>query len=507
MKITRSLAIVALTSLATSVNAQQFLGGYFYGQDAFRYSEVKSSGTARMQGIGGGYSALGADATNAFSNPAGLGFYNRSELSITPVFNSLNSTSNYIGTSTNLASNGANIGQLAFILSNNGIGTRKKRSTLGISYSKQVNFLSNYEYAGSNRGSSMMDFFAEKATRRGANSTTLDNEFDPNRGIADTPTAMYYQTFMIDPNAQGNAPYKKVESSLPVNQNGAISSKGSLNQWNFSYGVNYDDKTYLGFSVGLIRLNYEYLGKHEERFPSGRVFNGFNFEDDLTTRGSGINLTVGGIIKATDNIQLGASVTTPTWLTLTETYNSAITIDQKANTFTTDFKTVSTLPNDFPYKITTPLRANGGATFFLPNKLGFISADAEFVGYRGMNVSDSEDASWSSDQKKAITNTFNNVVNLKAGTELRFDNFRVRGGVKYMPDPYKLKANDLDRSQMVFSIGGGYRTSKFYVDAAGVFNKFVAGYTPYELSDASRYASAKINTTRTDFVVSVGTFF
>jgi hypothetical protein len=507
MKLTRSKLIILGLITSLSVNAQQFLGSYFYGQDAFRYSEVKNAGTSRMQGLGGGYASLGADATNAFSNPAGLGFYNRSELSITPVFNTLSSSSNYISSSSGKEFSGANIGQLAVVFSNNGIGTRKKRSSFGISYSKQVNFINDFTYSGQNKSSSMMDFFAEKATRRGANSTTLDNEFDTRTGQAETATAMYYQAFMIDPNAQGNAPYRKVEPNLPVNQTGNINTNGSTNQWNFSYGVNYDDKTYLGFSVGLIRLNYEYLGNHEERFVGGRVFNGFNFEDDLTTRGSGINLTVGGIIKASKSVQLGASITTPSWLNITETYNSSITIDQKSGTFTTDYKTVATLPNDFPYRITTPLRANGGATVFLPNKLGFVAFDAEYVGYRGMSVSDSEDARWSSDQKTSITNTFNNVVNLKAGTELRFDKFRARLGAKYMPDPFKLKADDLNRSQLILSAGAGYRAEKFYIDLALVNNKFTSAYTPYELSDKTRFASAKIDNRRTDFVISVGTFF
>jgi hypothetical protein len=507
MKLTRSKLILFALIASFSANAQQFLGSYFYGQDAFRYSEVKNVGTARMQGIGGGYAAVGGDATNAFSNPAGLGFYNRSELSITPVFNNLSSTSNYIGTSSSKDFSGVNIGQLAVVFSNNGIGTRKKRSSFGISYSKQVNFLNDFTYSGQNKSSSMMDFFAEKATRRGANSTTLDNEFDTRTGQAETAPAMYYQAFMIDANAQGNAPYKKVEPNLPVNQTGNTTASGSTNQWNFSYGVNYDDKTYLGFSVGLIRLNYEYLGNHREDFLGGRVFNGFNFEDDLTTRGGGVNLTLGGIIKASKSVQLGASITTPTWINITETYNSSITIDQKANTFTTDFKTVSTLPNDFPYRITTPLRANGGAMVFLPNKLGFIAIDAEYVGYRGMSVSDSEDARWSSDQKAGITNTFNSAVNFKGGAELRFGNIRARAGVKFMPDPYKLKADDLDRSQLILSAGAGYRTEKFYADLALVNNSYSTAYTPYELTDKARYASAKIDNRRTDFVISVGTFF
>ena len=88
MKITKIIITSALILGGINAQAQLSLGGHFYGEDALRYSQSKISGSARMQGMGGGYTALGADATNAYSNPAGLGFYNRSELSITPVFNS-----------------------------------------------------------------------------------------------------------------------------------------------------------------------------------------------------------------------------------------------------------------------------------------------------------------------------------------------------------------------------------------------------------------------------------
>lgn len=207
MKITRILIASALVLGGIGAKAQLSLGGHFYGEDALRYSQAKTSGSARMQALGGGYSALGGDATNAYTNPAGLGFYNRSELSITPIFNSLKTSSSYIGSTTQSSTSNANIGQLGLILSSGGSGSRKKRSSLAITYSKQVNLLSDFSYAGQNKKSSMMDYFAEKATRRGVDSGTLDGEFNTNTGSAATSTAMYYQAFMIDPVSGSGAPY------------------------------------------------------------------------------------------------------------------------------------------------------------------------------------------------------------------------------------------------------------------------------------------------------------
>lgn len=506
MKISRIILASAVLLGFNEAKAQLVLGGHFYGEEAFKFSEVKNTGSARMQALGGGYTALGADATNAFYNPAGLGFYNRSELSITPIISSLRNSTNYIDSKTNLNTSNANIGQLGLIMSSPGAGTRKRRSTLAITYSKQVNLFNDFSYSGQNKRSSMMDYFAEKANRRAVSSQVLDDEYNASSGNAETATSMYYQTFMIDPSPNGNAPYYKVEPTLPVNQSGSNTTSGSTSQWNFGYGVNFDDKTYVGFSVGFMRVNYEYIGNHTERFPSGKYFNGFEFNDDLITRGGGVNLSIGAIKRVAENITLGVNITTPTYMSLSETYNNSILIDNKS-TLTTTNKQVSVIPYDFQYNLTTPLRANGGGAFFFGDKKGFIALDAEYVGYKSMGVKDVQDANWSSDQKRAIRNEFNNVVNFKAGAEYRINNVRVRVGAKYMPNPYVQKSSTESGNQLLTSAGVGYRSSKFFIDLAGVFNSYSSSFTPYQLNNPNNYASASIASTRNNFVISVGTFF
>ncbi|MBA4849796.1 hypothetical protein [Emticicia sp. BO119] len=510
MKISRILITTSLLMGGIGAKAQLSLGGHFYGEDAFRFSETKISGSARMQGLGGGYVSLGADATNNYTNPAGLGFYNRSELSITPVLNSVNTSSVYAGSQFSRSTTSPNIGQLGLIFSNGGIGTRKKRSAFAITYSRQNSYLSDFRYSGTNQRSSMADFFAERATQRGADSGVLDDEYDPNSGTAATATAMYYQAYLIDPVSGGGAPYRKLETKLPVDQIGDISSTGSTSQWNLGYGINFDDKTYIGLGIGFVRLNYENVTTHNERFPTGVVFNGFEYGEDLYVRGSGVNFSLGTIFKATENISIGASLTTPSWISVSEIYNSHVIIDPKAGNGiipTSATTNIATDENVFSYSLTTPLKASGGATFFFPNKAGFITADAEYVGYSSMGIKDPEDNSWSSDQKRAIKSAYNDVVNIKVGAEYRIQNIRVRAGAKYMPDTYKQKVDKLNRAQTLFTGGFGYRSSKFFIDLAGVFNQFKGAYTPYQLSNPQNYGSANLTTKGTSFVVSIGTFF
>ena len=500
-KLSRWAFVTPIVALSFNSQAQLSVGGHFYGEDALRFSTETISGSARMQGMGGNYSSLGADASNNAGNPAGLGFYNRSELSISPVFSGFNNQTNYIGTGSNQSGSNAKIGQFGLVFNSSGVGTRKKRSSFAITYSLQNNYNNVFSYQGTNNRSSMIDYFAEKANARGANSTTLDNEFNPANGYSDTQTSMYYESYLIDVDKSGSV-YSVGEPSLPVNQSGTVTTSGRKSQLTMGYGVNFDDKSYLGFSVGFPRVNYETINDHNETFTKGVNFNGFNYNDDLVVRGTGINLSVGGIIKVTDELQLGATITTPTALSMTETYYSGISINPKS--FKTDFKTINTLPSDYSYKITTPMKASGGFTYFLPKKIGFITADAQYVGYRNMGVKDPDDSQWSNAQKQAIQNTYRDVINFKVGGEIRINQARLRVGMNYLADPVRNGKN----SQLIPTLGAGYRTAKFFFDISGVFiNSATSAYTPYQLNNVADYASASIKAKQNSIMFSVGTFF
>ena len=65
-----------------------------FGQDASDFvgtaldlSRTTPGGSARMLGLGEAQTSLGGDISSASSNPAGLGFFNKSEFSFTPQFN------------------------------------------------------------------------------------------------------------------------------------------------------------------------------------------------------------------------------------------------------------------------------------------------------------------------------------------------------------------------------------------------------------------------------------
>src|SRR5690606_21811866 len=82
MKAKITLLISAWVCFAcVKASAQMVPGAYDYHELALLFSQYNYKGTARIQGIGGAQVSLGGDLSSALSNPAGLGFYNRSEFS------------------------------------------------------------------------------------------------------------------------------------------------------------------------------------------------------------------------------------------------------------------------------------------------------------------------------------------------------------------------------------------------------------------------------------------
>ena len=95
--------------------AQLSLNGHFYGEDALKFYSFGNYGSARSQGMGGAFTALGGDLSSSYINPAGLGFYNKSEFTISPIFTTTNTTSNYIDNPTKLSASNMNIGQIGVV--------------------------------------------------------------------------------------------------------------------------------------------------------------------------------------------------------------------------------------------------------------------------------------------------------------------------------------------------------------------------------------------------------
>ena len=509
---------LGLSMVIFAANAQD------YSADAFRFSQITNpAGSSRMRALGGDHAAIGADVSNISGNPAGIGLYSRSEFSVSAGINSLQTGTNYINTLTNETKNNFGLNNLAIVFGNNTTRTYSnsgwKAGNFGISYNRNSNLFNNFSFGGLNNKSSLADSYVEQVNRDPKNTGAfLDGTdmFDPNTRVAQTAESMYYQMYLIEPAATGGVPYKRFDYTNPTatQQVGNFQSEGKTSQWTFAYGANYNDKLYVGVSGGIASLNYDFTNTQTDTFTGGKFLNNFTANQLLTVQGKGVNLSGGLIFRPNNLVRIGATFHSPTWYSISESYDQNISATVNPNNsanIPTNLGSVSVTPYDFDYELRSPSRASVGMAVFVGKK-GFITADAEYVAYNKMKLtattlSPSDNQAFTSDNTRYINADYKNIVNLKVGAEMRSGNVHFRGGVALLADPYKVKYDNIDRSRLAYSGGIGYKSNSFYLDVTGSYSAYKSAYTPYTLSNAADFASAKIDTKNTNLSFTFGTYF
>ena len=548
MKISIGFFAIILTFTSLQVIAQD----NSYEAMAKMFSQPTVTGSARFQAIGGNHSALGADVSSAAGNPAGLGFYTRSEFSFTPAYQSISNKSIYAvePNRTNSSDvNNFNIANIGVVFGGGEPSYRDGwRGSFAISYSRQNTLFNNINFTGNNATSSITDSYAESVNRQVQNGNITQSGLIGglnNGGPNNFPSSanLYYWGYVIDAVNNTNTPFSGIEPNSKVNQNLDFQSTGRISQWTIAYGGTANEKFYIGGSLGIPSYRYETVKKFSETFQTPQEIRGFTDTRILASSGSGLNLTIGAIIKPSDAVRFGLTIVTPTWYDVDESSSTSLNVDVDPNKgvnigsnpdatilnrlqsvgyktikkgndiFITNIPRLSTETFQDNYQLRTPLKVSGGAAFFFKKK-GFISADVEYVAYKGMNISTQdqnayiyEDLLNSTDNVKLF---YNNVLNMKVGGEYRMGNVSLRGGVNYMQNPYSTafdRSKTIDRSQMIYSTGVGYRTNEFYVDVTGMYGSTQASYTPYSLGSRTDFASAKINNSYVKGLVSFGVFF
>jgi len=476
------------------------LGAQSFTETALTFSRIKPGGSARIQAMGGVQTSLGGDYSSAYSNPAGLGMFNRSEFSLSPGFNSASTQSNYLGNSMSTTETNLHIPGFGLVFQT--AQNRNKGFLSGVfavSFNRTNNFNQSFNYQGTNSNNSIIDYFLEDATG-------LDpDSFLRNGNNFNTPTGLAYNNYLIedstflDPNATPFE-YLSVMGTFPSNPNDIrntfqqeeVITSGAQNQWSFSYGANLSDKVFLGAGIGFSSLRFQSKKTYSEsefNFVLDPTFNPLDnlvLVEELDIRGSGINGTVGLIARPIDLIQVGISYTTPTLYLLTDTYRVSM------NTLWNNFdyfgdgnvlRDVSETSDDVisEYDLRTPGRLNIGASIFF-EKLGFLSADVEMVNYSGAKYSSGISGIVFDSDNERIDALYQNTFNYRLGGEYRYNNYRVRAGFSYMPDPFKSEQNGVNRQITSITGGVGYRTKSFYLDAALVFTQGKSSYRPYTVN-------------------------
>jgi hypothetical protein len=493
MKKMKGLLLAA--TLMFSANA---LMAQSYTETALMFSRTQPAGSARMLGMGGAQISLGGDFSSAYSNPAGLGMYNRSEFSITPGYYSLTNTGSYFAGS--LLSDHNTDTRTALSIPGLGLIFSKPQNengfihgTFGITVTRLNDFNSNLSYSGVNDKNSLIDYFLNEANFNGQNGFDgSPAQFDEGGDLFNTVTEVAYRNFLIgeaqvlDPSFPNDVYFTDFERGTNPNaiQSETIQTKGGQNQWSFSYGANFDDRFFLGGGIGVVALNFISHKAYSEDFPGQVKLSSYTLTEDLQIKGTGINATIGAIGRPVEGLQIGASITTPTRYNLTDTYSAEMRSHWLNFDYYGDGSVILNNESEHTdvittgYNLNTPWKFSGGASYIF-GKSGLISVDIEHLNYAGARYNSQTTGITYNSDNDDIKTLYASITNFRAGGEYRLKSLRFRAGAGYMPDPYKEVQNDVKMSRVSGSLGFGYRASKFFVDLAYMRSWSKGSYRPY----------------------------
>src|SRR5690606_30535733 len=451
-----------------------------YVETAHLFSRTKPGGSARIQGAGGAQIALGGDYSSALSNPAGIGMYNRSELSITPAYSSYNASSLYLGSGNDVDKTKLNIPGLSFVYHMPNQKGSFLGGSLAVTFSRINDLNAESLYSGVNQNTSIIDYSIDDA----ALGTVA--QFNEGGRHYNTPTGLSYHNYLIGPQTMLDPPgpadeYFSDVRSIPFQQE-EIVTKGASNQWSISYGGNYNDMIFFGGGIGITTIRYKSEKFFTESFDDDPFLDNLALQEFLDIRGTGINATLGVIVRPVNFLQVGASITTPTYYQMSETYNAELSTLWKNFDY---FGDGSVILNDVgagtdiltsDYTLTTPLKFSTGVAFI--TKRGYIAGDVEFVNPAKTKYGSETSGISYAPENEAIRATYKAVTNVRLGGEFRHKIFRVRAGYAIQGNTF---SNDIDLDNQIntISAGVGIRTSKYFVDLAWIQSSSDAIYNPY----------------------------
>jgi hypothetical protein len=496
-------------------------------ENALLFSRTKPGGSARIQAMGGAQVALGGDFSSALSNPAGLGMYNRSEVTFSPALNFYNSDSEHLKTGMTDSKTVFTIPGLSYVHHS----PHDKGGFLGgsfaISMSRVNDFQNTFQYGATDNATSIIDYFEQMA--QGYSIDPLPSPYDNTPLLNyDAPEGLAYLTYLITPYNEdpGNPDpvlpnhYISYFSEVDIdtvgddevrtlNRKGNVDVRGAQYQWSFAYGGNIQDKFFFGASLGITSLRYKFSSSYNESnyaFSSGyeSPLDDLRLDETIEIDGTGANLTLGVIYRFVDFAQAGVSFVTPTFYSLTDIYSANL----RAEWNTRSDQNESSNPIISEYNLVTPMKFTTGLAFFL-GKYGIVSGDVEFVNYGKANYSsDTPGVSFKPDNDD-ITYYYTDVVNYRVGAESRLGIYRLRAGYNVQNNPYKSNF-DAGGNITTFSTGAGVKLQKFFVDATWLNTNYNSSYSPYSVQgeDGNTYGpTARIKNTINSVMLTVGFSF
>jgi hypothetical protein len=473
--------------------------------DAMLFSQHYAGGTARSIGMSGAFGALGGDLSVMSANPAGLAIYRSSEFTFTPGLNFTSANAKYADNTFNEKNTRFIINNVGYVYTRNFYQEKGLQSlSFGIGYNRLSNFNSSAYIKRSKATSSMLDEFLYYANGVDNKNEVRDvSQFDSfYEGLAYDTKAIYKDP---DPQYAGfisDYDLNTYEQSLSR----TMSTGGGIGEYDVSLGLNFNHQLFIGATLGIQDVYYKeyYFHVEEPGFKNGLDY--FNFSDEFSSNGWGLNLKAGIIYRPIQALRLGAAIHTPTYLWM-RPYHLTGMETWFNNGDEPIFRERESDPSG-KYRIRTPWRYNLSAASVIGN-IGMVDVDVEIVDYANNSILPKSDYDVENKDVSAILKT---SVNVKGGIEFRLGPVYLRGGAAYYGNPYNKDAFNADikktlKETISYSGGIGFRSRNFYMDAAYSFTKHPERinnlYISYNKTE-EWYEQAKLQTNSNKIVLTFG---
>lgn len=379
--------------------------------DALRFSVNDYFGTARSIAMGNAFTALGGDIGSITINPAGSAVNNYSQISFSPALNIMGGKTEYSadgyvgnGNPTRTSSYAKASGQIPSWGAVMNFDTHRKRGLKSFSFGVVGNATASYGNdllaEGYNPNSSYMGYLSALSSIDGLSEATLDKGSYWDINPYYWPAVVGYRSGMIS--SSGNGDYVGVaqgiasDGSYPVlgelRQKYGKLTTGSKSDIVFNFGMNFNNRLYIGANLGITDLSYSSRMQISESavnvtdFPvteDGQTdyFKSMRMREYYRASGSGLYGKFGIIYNPVGGLRLGASVQTPTVNYITEHlwYSGETDFDNAYG-----YEDISEKDEYiYDYRLVSPMRADIGVAYTF-GKAGLVSVDYELCNYSSM---------------------------------------------------------------------------------------------------------------------------
>ena len=279
-----------------------------YSQDVQRFADRSTIGTARYVGMGGAMTAIGGDPSAAMVNPAGLGLYRRSEISVS-IDETIDNTQQ-VGINDTYQRTRFAAPQISAIWAWG--NSQKQRGLVYNNFMFSLNRLANFnrDIVVKGAGMGMVPTICNITNDEGG----VSEEFLVNKPWDNVEigwlSILGYEAYLIDPieNNKWKPAVDFTDGSL------SISETGTSDQYTLSWAGNISNQWYIGVGVNIPTINYT---KHTSlREENKQNSSSAELKSMFHVSGVGVSGSFGLIYRPIQALRIGASLQTPTILSL-----------------------------------------------------------------------------------------------------------------------------------------------------------------------------------------------